>query len=619
MTLKNRRLHKAKKYFANLRGFSRRTLFIAGLMILAGLCVGAYFALQRPARVPMIRFAPARSLAFAEVYSLGDVVDGLTSTRAWRELAPPLGLSNQYREIGQLVDILGRTGWGPEEAVIAGRAQFGLAVTGLDADAGSSDDGPYVHFKPHFALVVETHSGPAAADRVARNRVSVLARRIFGNSVIEEADRYQGIDIHIFHGDEAGRQMLAAATSSLVLVANDRSALESSLDTIAGRAPSLADDQILANYRSVVDQRASVFGYLTAAGIDKLSAIGPAIISARFTTDPDRVDSIASLFRHISAQALSGMLYSAEFTPEGVTDRYLTVASPRIASGLNEAFKAPAGADQDCLLFVPHAADDFTVLNIEGIGGLPERALKRVSPGLDVVGGLALREFVIGLFGQLGVSSPDMVRKGFGDRMVLVKFNQSSPVGIIAEVGDRQSLAGYLSSYLEYKGANTSTENYKGVDISLSSAQDGRAAALTGRYLLLGTRAQIGQMIDAQGGVGATSPAPSNEQLGCYGSFSSIGRDVQIVRALSRNGAPAPIITCTPCPSDAARFMLAVSKLARTTDGSPQILEQDEAKRALALMPPSVSFTEFREIGVYTETRSAIGNLGLAASPNAEE
>ena len=599
--------------------FPRRwkALLPAGVALTAAaLGLGAYFALQRPPRVAMTRCVPASSLAFAEVYNLGDVIDGLTSTKAWRELAPVLGLSSQLREIGPVVSLLGRTGLGPDEAVIAGRAQFGLAVTGLESDAGTSEEGPYIHFKPHFALVIETHSSPAVAERIARDKITIVARRLFGDSAVEDQDSYQGIELHIFHSADSARQMLAASTGTLVLVGNDRSAVQACLDAIAGRVQTLADDQVLSNFRPVVDRETSMFGYLTAAGIDKLSVIGPAVVSSRFTTDTERIDAIANLFRHISGQALSGFLYGAQFTPDGVTDRYLTVVNPRIASGMSEAFRASAALpDQECLRLVPRSAEDFTVINIESLGGVPQLALKHISPGLDIVGALALREFVIGFFSHLGVS-PDLTQATLGDHMILVKFNQSE-IATITQVKDAHSVPAYIQGYLGYRGAMIRTENYKGVDISLSSAEDERAAALDGEYLLMGRPVRIRQMIDAREGSTAYEKSHPAGLTVC-GSAASIGDDARITQALSVSLTGAPLITCSPCPDDAARLMLEISVLTRTTDGSPEILEREEARRAFDSLPPSVSVTEFKDIGVYTETRSAIGNLGLIVTLNSD-
>src|SRR5262249_8754556 len=213
-------------------------------------------------------------------------------------------------------------------------------------------------------------------------------------------------------------------------------------------------------------------------------------VSSRFTTDPDRISAIASLFRHISGQVLLGLLYGGAFTGDGVTDRYLTVVSPYIASALTETFKRSGALDEGCLGLVPRSAHDFTIVTVDGLGGLPERALKRISPGLDVVGGLALREVVLSFFSQLGPNSRVLIQKGLGDQIVLVKFNESE-IGTIAEIKDRASISAYVQEYLTYKGARVRTENYEGVEASMSSAEDERAAAFKGNYLLTGRPGRV--------------------------------------------------------------------------------------------------------------------------------
>jgi hypothetical protein len=133
---------------------TRKNIILASIVLALGLSALAYLALRRPQRINMERYVPATSLAFIEVDNLPDLVDGLTDTKAWREVAPVLGLSSQLRQLGFTSDLIGRTGIGPDEAVVAARAQYALALTGVDAETGATDDGPFINFKPRFALVV---------------------------------------------------------------------------------------------------------------------------------------------------------------------------------------------------------------------------------------------------------------------------------------------------------------------------------------------------------------------------------------------------------------------------------------------------------------------------------
>src|SRR5438270_10225658 len=106
---------------------TRKNLIISASTLIAALLVSGFFLLRRPARVSMDRYAPSDSLALVEIDSLTDLVDGMTHTKAWRELGPVLGLSSQLSQVGFVADLIGRSGLGPDEAVVAGRAQFAIA------------------------------------------------------------------------------------------------------------------------------------------------------------------------------------------------------------------------------------------------------------------------------------------------------------------------------------------------------------------------------------------------------------------------------------------------------------------------------------------------------------
>jgi len=580
--------------FRNL--LTRKNIIIASVVLLTGVAVALYFVTRRPPRVDMVRFAPFNSLAFVEVDNLTDILDGLTDTKAWTELAPALGLSSQLRQIGFATDLVSRTGFGPEEAVIAGRAQYAVALTGVEAESGAADDGPYVRFKPRFALVIETHSKPDAARRLVSERASILAQRIYGSSATEENEDYYGSQVLTFRGPQPERQLVAAAEGSVIVISNHQAAAKACLDTIGGRLPSLAQDETLKQLRPRVDQNASVFAYLTEAGIEKLAELSPAILASRFTTDPDRIGAIANLFGHMSKQTTAGLLYSSAFEGDGVIERYLTVLRPQVAQGLAEALKPSSASLSEALKFVPRSVEDLTILRVERAGDLPERVLKHLSPGLDIVAGLALREFVLGFREQLGLEPSDSLGDAIGSEVLLARIDDAEPMAMLIRIKDRARVEPVVKRYLSQGKSGISTEQYNGTEITVSSGEDRRAAAFTGDFLILATREQIEMMIDTQAG---------------HDSFAA---DDRIRDAIAYGSANFALISCKPREVEAGELLLAISKLTRTTDGSRELLDQPFIRKSIDKLPPAISSTEFRDYGVYTETRSAVGNFSLITS-----
>jgi hypothetical protein len=573
----------------------RNSLIVLGIFIPA-LTIAVYFALRRSPRAQMERYAPASALAFIEIDDLSRILDGLTDTKAWRELAPTLGLSSQLRQIGWAADLMGRTGIGPEEIVLASRAQYGIVITGLEAETGATDTGPFIHFKPHFAIIAETHAKPETASRLVRERAQMLAQSIYGEAIAVQSQYYLGTEILIFHGPRPDREFVAAASSSVILIANNLSAAKSCLDTIEGRTSSLIEDQALKEHRQVVDSNASVFAFVTAAGIEKLAEFGSALLASRVTNDPERISTVAGLLGHMSKQAVKGLLYSSEFSSGLVSDRYLTVLNPQVAGEISEQMKPASGADFKSLAFVPRGVKDLTILNVEEAGQLPESLLKRLVPKLDVVVGLALRELVIGLRKQFGLEPQDSLAGTVGSEVTMVKFDDKEPVAMLIEVRDKARLLSAVVRYLTRGGAYVSKQQLGGVEIAVSSNRDGRAAAFAGDFLILGTRDQVMKIITAQvdGNV--------------------LANDGRLKAMLATRPQSTSITSYRADVSEAAEMMLAIAKLMRVSDGSRQLLERDSVRAALERLPAGVSFTEFRSYGIYTETRSAVGNFSLIGS-----
>ena len=574
---------------------TRKNIFIASSVFLVGLVVAGFFVLRRPARVAMERYVSADALAFVEVDSLSDVIDGLTSTKAWRELAPVLGLSSQLKQVGFVADLIGRSGLGPDEAVIAGRAQYAVAITGIESKAGETDEGAYLHLKPDFALIVETHMKPETAARLVRERASIIAQRIYGESVAETSEDYRGSQVLVFQGPEAARQMLASSFGSVVLIANQPDAIKRCLDAVAGRAATLADDATLKQMRPEVDRNASVFGYVTKSGIQKVAELSPVLIANR-ASSAESLSLFVDLIEHLSNQAGAGLLYSSAFETGGVTEKYLTVLRPQVAEALSGPLKAASAAGFESPALIPCAVESVTFLNVERAGELPERVLKQLSPTVDIVAGVALREFVIDFRKQYGLGPSDSVGDAAGSEIALINFGDEKPRAMLIRVNDRARLTTAVSKYLARNAAPVSREQVNGIDVLVSSDDERRAAAFVGDFLALGTRDQISKIIDTQA------------------SRDGLDGDERFKRVLASRPENASILWYRPRVGDAGRLLLAISKLTRVTDGSPELLERDSARNALGQLAPSTGFTEFRSRGIYTESHSAVGSFSVIAA-----
>ncbi len=571
------------------RFFSSKNIVIFIVTLALLILTAGYFISRRPQRMPIVKYAPANALVYIEINSLTDVLDGITNTNAWNEIAPVLGLSGQLKQLGSGIGLMSNTGFGPDEVVIAGRAQYAVVVTGIDAGTGGNDEAVTLNVKPRFALIVETHASTEKAAKLAAERASIIAKRIFGESTIEESSNYEGTRLMTFRPDQPDRQLVAASSGSIVLIANHESAMKVCLDAINQRTVTLAEDEMLIQKRGEVENDSAIFAYVTKSGIEKLAQFGPTIFATRFTNNPDALSAIANLFGHISQQTANAMFYSLQFEDGGVTENYLTALRPQIAAGLKEATKPATEASFASLQLIPKDAEDGTILNIEMVGALPETLLKQLSPSLDLVAGLALREFVINFRKQLALESSDTLAAAIGNEIALVKLDKSEPVVMLIQVKERIQILAAMNRYLSKDNASVSTDSYRDVELHISSNEDGRAAAFVADFLVLGTGNQIKKIIDTK--VGKDSAA----------------HDLRVTKALANRPPNVSVISYEADAKKAGEMMLAISRLTRVTDGSRELLEKEPMQKALSGLPYSTSFTSFRDSGVFTQTRSAVG------------
>jgi len=577
------------------RSLTKRNIIIVSAILLVILTVGGFLFLRRPPRVEMERYVPASALGFLEIDSVSDLADGLTSTTAWRELAPVLGLSSQIKQVGFLADLMGRTGLGPDEAVLLGRAQCAVVLTGIESQTGETEDGPYIHLRPAFALVIESHLSSQAAMRLVRERSPIIAQRIYGESIEAERIDYDGAELFVFPGPGSGHQLIASSAGSVMLIANQVDAMKACLDALAGRSGTLAEDAMLRQMRPEVDHNAAVFGFVTGSGIRKLFEIWPALLAGR-AAEPEALTSFTDLLQHISEQAATGLLYASEFKDGGVSEKYLTVLEPGVGEALAQPLKSAAPARLPLLAFVPRSIDRLSLIDVKRPGDLPERVLKQLSPHLDLVAGVALREFVINFRKQYGLESTDSVGDFVGDEIALINLGDEGPSAMMMPVTDKEKLRPAVLKYLQHKGASVATETADAGEIMVSSSDDRRAAAFLGDNLVLGTREQIAKVMETRS------------------SGDGIDGDERFKNIISNRPADASVTSYRPRADDAPLLLLAISKLTRVTDGSRELLERETARKAIDSLPRSISFVEFRDYGVYVEARSAVGSFGLMGS-----
>jgi hypothetical protein len=567
--------------------FSYKRIILA-LLIILPLAVGGWFYARRPKPVVIASYVPESALGYLEINDWPRLVDNLTSTEGWRELAPVYDVPeelNYFGKIGRWDLIAWLTGSG-ETAMLA-RSQFAIVITGLEVRGEK--------VKPRMALIVETHSDADSLREVAGKRLTQLAETAFGGFA-KQSDEYAGIRFEAWRADDSEKQLLAAQIEGELIVANHPDPLRACIDTRLGRAPSMAGNFHLQNSRALVereDGEKAMFGFITGEGVTRLLRFWAFLISGDTLSKAALAGAMGEVFTDFSSRATDGIAYGASFEdgPNGlkVVDRYALLFKPDLADALKAAVK-PAAQNPEAtgaLDLIPAEAKDVTLIGVEN----PLKTLDGIETVIASRAGAAqsflLRQFVIGAREAfLGIKENDKTDGAIGDE--IANFNLTGAaedrVWLIAQRNEAL-MNTLLGRVFTARGAAMLREKYKEREIIRSSDLRRGAAVIIGDFLALGQRERLMRLIDSS-------------------------RDGQNFKRSSRFAAankiaqPAAVKSFTSVKEESGEMMAAIARWTASASKNPS---PNDA--ALNLLPFASSATSINDQGVYVESHSPLGNF----------
>lgn len=528
-------------------------------------------------------------MLYMQIEELPALADGLCRTEAWQALRPMLGLPEDLTYAGAVSEWLGTFGLGSDDVILLGRARLGVVMTGLEAIASGGPDGPAVELRPKFAVLLDTGASEGTLNDVAGRKLPKLARHAYGDGLeVSSSERGGGI-VTIARSPEPGRQIVWSVHQRVLVVANDEATLERVLATAGGEVTSLGTSaQLAALRREVRADDAAVFAYISSRGAGSLLGVGPGALAAGVTGETDAMTAVTRGFGNVVEGSVEAVGYSGTFEDGLFVDRYFTSLRPGVAkaaASLRPAADLPLSLDM-----VADGFSDATLLRVQRPGESADALLAAVSAHVDVAASMALTELAIELRRSYGVVPDEPVAPMLGDEILFVDSGDDSVLAAF-EVRDRAGIERAVRRYLQANGARVSSLEANGVEILASTHDDQRAAAFVGRFVLLGTPAQIIAAVAARAGGGAAAGLAAVVAGRPNALVASQRADVE----------------------DAAMALAGIARLLRLKTPADEQLGSETKRNAIAAIPPALSVTEVARGGVYVETRSALGNLSLVS------
>lgn len=573
-----------------MKRFSGKQIFLfLGIALLLGLAGWLYS--QRVRRVAMAQYVPASALGYVEVNNAPQVIEQLTATNAWRQLAPAYGVSDKLKyasTLGGLAQFAGAFGG---EATVLARAQFAVAVTALEVRGEQ--------VKPRWALVAETHTSKGNLQSVIEKRLPELARRAFGQFTKRELSEYMGVPVVMYeHGAKGfieggldSKQLLSAQIESVWLLANHPEALRACIETRLGRVPSLANNFYLQQARSAVERSGEVFGFITGEGVTRLLRFGSFMLAGGAIGSVGKAalaGAVGDIFTDFSAKSTDGVAYGVSFENGAVVDRYALLLKPDLTESLRAALKVNTQAPR-VLTLLPATVREVTLLNLENPGqafGTLETTISgRVGAGQSFI----LRQFLSGMQEAFfGLRADELAARAIGEEVVSLNFTDDVEGRIwLLKMRDQALLRKLIEKILTGGGLGMQREQRMGAELWHSSDAGRGSALFFGGYVGLGKRAQLLKLLEDRRGL-KLNEAP------------------QLAQA-SRPSQTGVMLGLASTKEDCAELMARIARAlgAAQADAEPVVLNQ---------LPMSVSVTSFTPQGLYVESHAPLGSFPLYAA-----
>ena len=553
---------------------------LLSLLVVLPLAVGGWLYANRRQRIDIARYVPETAVGYLEVNDWPQLLDRLTSTRAWQQLAPAYGISDKLNYAGRFGWLASLTGSG--ETALLARSQFAVAVTGIEVRGEE--------VKPHLALIAETHSSPEALQRVAEARLPELARNAFGQ-VVKENSEYSGVKVTSYRAADADRGLFAAQIGSELIVANQLDSLRACIDTRLGRTASIINNFYLQNSRSIVERDGTAFGFVTGDGVTRLLRFGAFLLSGGAIGKAALAGAVGQVFTEFSTRATDGIAYGASFEDGQVVDRYALLFKPELVDTLKSTVK-PNAKPARVFDVIPASASGVTLINVENPMKTLDGIEAAISARVDAGQSFLLHQFVLGaretFFGMKKGNKPE---EAIGDeiasfdlparRSSLEQPDEPDRIWLIA-VRDAALMLTIAERAMIASGAELSREKHAGVEIINSSDAARGSVAFIGDFVALGKREQLMRLVDLLG---------AGRSLKAVPQFAAANKFPQ----------PVAIESFASVKEDAHAMMAAIALWETGKAATPQ--------PALDQLPLAASGTSAGERGIYIESRSPFGNF----------
>ncbi|MFN2516506.1 MAG: hypothetical protein ABR556_09865 [Pyrinomonadaceae bacterium] len=385
----------------------------------------------KPQKVDMATYAPVDSLIYLESNRPLDVVETITSTDVWKDLAKITGPQHHSRRNHWLQRLTGWTGIGPVESVILARAQLAIVVTQLS----TTEDGDMLRIRPEGAAIIETHTAERRIRAPVERALNTLAEMTY-KEPIRRRTTIDGVEFIEWTAPQGGRQLVATIFGSLVIVGNSEQAVQKCLAVTVHRQPNLKEGSELDLMRiQLGGDRSLTFGYVPAEKSARLLSIGvPLMLGRPGDSEFERLITAAS------PKVFGSVGWSSHPYMTGIEDRYLISLQSSILARLKPHF-GPGRLSPQFQRILPLNIHSITYYKFDNPVWAWQNLKTAISSQIDTLSAIVFNSLLKSALLPYGIQEPEKFLGAVVGEVLTMRLDQNAerPM-LIAVVRDRRSL-----------------------------------------------------------------------------------------------------------------------------------------------------------------------------------
>ncbi len=562
---------------------SRWKVILIALLFAAVLWLLLYQAIAKR-RAPA-ELVPQTALFYLEVSDPGRALMGWRATRAWRDLTadahePIVRKVLRTPDLGEWWELL--------------RWPMALVVTGLDWTGDT--------LRPHLALLWMTEWSDAALRRFAEKHVAALAHRAYGVFTVERT-AYRETPIVGYRARASERGLFWSVREHVLILATHPDVIRAIVETAEGQRPSLQKHPRMPHLRQAVQhpsppswgRRASVSPIWGWASGEALALGARSLPNAASPLQRDLMRAILEAFSLTVA-------FAVDFEDGEVVTRSVLDLDRDLVKRYEPILSASAPlAEEPILRLIPRRVRHFTVYRWTDAARLAEALQETLRTRLPPPIAPALDGALARMRRALGWDTDETIADALGSRLAVVDTGGPTLL-LILEVRNAPKVAALIGKHFKHAGARVRERSVRGVRLFSSDAHPERAFAFLEGHLLIGHPAQIERVLSARE-AGETA-----------------GEDPVVRARLAIAAASGFEITVTLEQEEMARAVSRALEWIERELALPLPASNVEVARHLvAQWPPALRVSAFRPEGLWSESRSPLGPLGLALAFTEED